>query len=446
MSDTPDTRLIERWLPISALGIESTRERTPMTPFPAPNRLHVWWARQPLAAARSAVLASLLPADADRKRFLHVLGIHGDPVAARDQIDRARRTKVRVEDPYGYERAFKYAPAGSDSDWLSEEFPDGRAVTVLDPTAGGGSIPFKTLRTGFTLLANDLNPVAAFVMRATIEWPSRFGADIGTRFEELAADWRRRIEDRLGLFFPQRDVDQLDVTYLWARTVTCPYCDGLVPLSPNWRLAPDGTGVRLLPDCADGPGTVGRICRFEIVGSVKEQFPGTVARGDGHCPYSDCVRVIDGDEIKRQAQAGRMGEQLFAVVYKRRVPGKVLKSGRRGRDKWVRGYREPRPEDDNGAGIRERLAEKLEEWEALDLVPSERSPRTATTTGRSSTACRSGATCSRPANSCVTARAWRCSGRCSTPTARRAAWTRCGRRRTGIWHSRWTSYTTTTRG
>ena len=70
----PDTRLIERWLPISALGIESTRERTPMTPFPAPNRLHVWWARQPLVAARSAVLASLLPADADRKRFLHVRG------------------------------------------------------------------------------------------------------------------------------------------------------------------------------------------------------------------------------------------------------------------------------------------------------------------------------------------------------------------------------------
>ena len=68
----PDTRLIERWLPISALGIESTRERTPMTPFPAPNRLHVWWARRPLVASRAAVLASLLPADADRERFLHV--------------------------------------------------------------------------------------------------------------------------------------------------------------------------------------------------------------------------------------------------------------------------------------------------------------------------------------------------------------------------------------
>ena len=99
-----------------------------------------------------------------------------------------------------------------------------------------------------------------------------------------------------------------------------------------------------------------------------------MARGAGHCPYGDCGRVIDGDEIKAQAQAGRMGEQLFAVVYKRRQPGKILKSGKRGRDKWVRGYRAPRPEDDNDADIRTKLAEKLSEWEALDIVPSERFP------------------------------------------------------------------------
>ena len=91
--------------------------------------------------------------------------------------------------------------------------------------------------------------------------------------------------------------------------------------------------------------------------SVQEQFPGTVARGDGHWPYADCGRVIDGKEVKQQAQGGRMGEQLFAVVYKRRVETRT-KSGKRGRDKWVRGYRAPRPEDDNGAEIRDRLAEK----------------------------------------------------------------------------------------
>ena len=86
----PDTRLIERWLPIAALGEESVRERRSMTALPPTYYLHVWWARRPLVAARAAVLASLLPADADRDQFLHVLGIHGDPVAARKAIDRAR--------------------------------------------------------------------------------------------------------------------------------------------------------------------------------------------------------------------------------------------------------------------------------------------------------------------------------------------------------------------
>src|SRR3954465_3340658 len=99
-------RLIERWLPIAALGVESLRERTPMTPFPAPNRLHVWWARRPLVASRAAILASLLPPDADREKFMHMLGIHGDPVAGRKKIDQAVRTGVRVQDPYGYSRAF----------------------------------------------------------------------------------------------------------------------------------------------------------------------------------------------------------------------------------------------------------------------------------------------------------------------------------------------------
>ena len=111
----PDTRLIERWLPITEIGIESTRERTPMTPFPAPNRLHVWWARRPLVAARAAVLASLLPADADRDKFLHVLGIHGDPVATRRRIDEARRRGERFEgQAYSYPRAFGHVPGRDD--------------------------------------------------------------------------------------------------------------------------------------------------------------------------------------------------------------------------------------------------------------------------------------------------------------------------------------------
>ena len=138
-------------------------------------------------------------------------------------------------------------------------------------------------------------------------------------------------------------------------------------------MASGGLGVRLKPRLGERSGIrQGRVCEFEIVESAEEQSSGTVSRGDGTCPWSDCGRVIDGAVIKTQAQAGRMGEQLFTVVYKKRVLSKT-KTGKI-REKWVRGYRAPRPDDDNSAEIQAMLAEKLPEWEAFDILPNERIP------------------------------------------------------------------------
>ena len=365
-----DTRLIERWLPIAEIGEEATRERRSMTALPPTYYLHVWWARRPLVASRAAILASLLPSDADRKAFMHAVGIHGDPIAAKARIAEATRRGERLgADAYGYARAFKNAPSQEVKDRLRAH----GVPTVLDPTAGGGSVPFEAFRLGLTAQANDLNAVAALIELATVAWPATHGHRLRDALEELGEQLVAEVRERLAGTFPEEPEDDTRPDgYLYARTIACPYCAGLVPLSPNWRLAPGGKGVRLVPELADGPESEGRVCGFEIVETAERQSAGTVARGDGLCPYPDCRRQIDGDEIKAQARAGRMGEQLYAVVYKKRVRVKT-KSGRE-REKWVRGYRAPRAKDDNSAEIRTALAEKLPEWEAFDLVPSERFP------------------------------------------------------------------------
>jgi len=356
----PDRRLIEEWLPIAALSEECIRERRSMTALPPTYYLHVWFARRPLVASRAAILASLLPAGADREKFLWTLGIHGDPTQAKESISRALSSGVRIDNPYGYERAFGYTPN-------EEDLRDVPAATVLDPTAGGGSIPFEVARLGRCAVAGDLNPVAALLLKATVELPLRYGASLMSRFEGLSRAFRTRIEGPVAVLFPQAPAGQ-DATYLWARTVTCPYCGGLVPLSPNWRLDGEGTGVRLVPD--------GRRIRFEIVHRASEHSPGTVKDGTGKCPFPDCGREIPGDDIKKQAQAGQMGHQLYCVVYKQEVVVGKLKNGKP-KTKVVRGFRAPRPEDDVEALVRQRLAEKMPLWQARNIVPDEEFPEDA---------------------------------------------------------------------
>jgi adenine-specific DNA methylase len=346
-------RLIEDWLPIAALSEECVRERRSMTALPPTYYLHVWFARRPLVASRAAVLGSVLGADAERGRFLHDLGIHGDPIATQQRIDRAKLTGEDLgPDPYGYPRAFQFLPPVT----------EGHSV-VLDPTAGGGSIPFETVRLGLEAISNDLNPVAALLLKATVELPLRFGTDLLRRYEELAAEFVRRATPHFVGLFPEEPASVITVDgYLWARTVTCPYCGGVVPLSPNWRLDSSGHGVRLAPE--DGH------VRFEIVDREADHSPGTVKGGDGTCPFPECRRTIYGDEIKEQAKAGHMGHQLYCVVYKEeRIKG-YTKIGKPRMEK-VRGFRAPRPEDDVDALVRQRLAEKMPLWRARNIVPDE---------------------------------------------------------------------------
>ena len=363
-----DVRLIERWLPIAALSEESVRERRSMTALPPINYLHVWWARRPLVASRAAIMASLLSETANRKTFMQVLGIHGDPVASRQRIDRAKRSGIRFEgEAYTYDRAFTYCPSPSDRNWMRDEI-GGKNVRVLDPTAGGGSIPFEARRLGLEVFANDLNPVAATILTATVDLPAKFGLPLVKEFDSLAAEFANRRESKLRRFYPpEPEPNSIPTNYIWARTISCPYCGGCIPLAPNWRLGPDGLGVRLIPNC-DGA-SEDRVCAFEIVDSVTDQSAGTVSDGDASCPFKDCGRVVDGDEVKRQAQSGGMGEQLVAVAFKRRTTRKS-KAGK-SRETWERGYRAPYSSDDNSKAIEAQLSMEIPEWEIAGSIPTE---------------------------------------------------------------------------
>ena len=143
-----DRRLIEEWMPIAALSEESIRERRSMTSLPPTYYLHVWWARRPLVASRAAILGSLLPADADHAKFLHALGIHGDPMAAKARMlatsknidpETGKRENLGAN-PYGYARAFSHNPTEEDRAYLRTLGGNVCAPRVLDSTAGGGSI------------------------------------------------------------------------------------------------------------------------------------------------------------------------------------------------------------------------------------------------------------------------------------------------------------------
>ncbi|MBO6035781.1 MAG: DUF1156 domain-containing protein, partial [Acetobacter sp.] len=352
-------RLIEHYLPVGVLSAESVRERAPMTPFPAPNRLHIWWARRPLVASRAAVLASLVTDDFSHDAFLRALGINGDPREARKRVEQAKKEKKILKDPYGYKRAFTHNLDEKDKAFIKENLQtqgieDISDLTLLDPTAGGGAIPFEAMRLGCNVIANDLNPVASLIERATLDYPRQFGKHGVEAYEKLAKEFLERLEKKLTPYFPKLAPNTQDTAYLYARTIQCPYCGGITPLSPVWSLNKE-KGIKVKPN------TKTLRCDYVIVDKKDEQRP-TIARGDALCVFPECGRVIKGDEIKRQAQSGAMGEEMYAVVYRERIETRK-KDGSRGKERVKKCYRIATEQDRDFSKVLAALEEKHLEWE-----------------------------------------------------------------------------------
>ncbi|MDZ7810496.1 MAG: hypothetical protein U5L11_10690 [Arhodomonas sp.] len=95
-------------------------------------------------------------------------------------------------DPYNYARAFGTSPS-----IISNE----NSKVVLDPTAGGGSIPFEALRLGHTTIANELNPVACVVLQATLQYPLSFGPELVADVKKYGTELIKSVENNLKPFF-----------------------------------------------------------------------------------------------------------------------------------------------------------------------------------------------------------------------------------------------------
>jgi adenine-specific DNA methylase len=357
--------LIDEWFPTGEVGVESVRERSASSALPPLYFLHVWFARLPLVASRAAVLASILPPDTTREEFLKLLGIPHDKdvVAAAEKLAWAKANKIQfTEKVMNWRRAFKHTPTQPQLDSLQEKvsrFWDRDRILVLDPMAGGGSIPYETLRLRLDVVAGELNPVAYIVLKATLEYPVKFRERLLPAVRDFCEEVHRRAKSELEEFFPKKAGED---TYarLWARTVKCPSCGLTIPLSPNWWIVreekPTDIAVKLVVD--EDSDT----CMFEIVSNPKakglDPDKGTDVGKSARCP--SCRTTIDSEYVKREAQEGRMGHQLYAIEVK--VAGE-------------RSFKTPTMEELEAVEKAKRvLVEKLHLWERNGLVPNEPVP------------------------------------------------------------------------
>lgn len=385
--------LIEQWFPAATVGAESLRERGASSALPPVNFLHVWWARRPLTASRAAIVASLLPAwpnddeiaadpEAARIRraleeefpagersyhvwFVKSLGILGDPVAGRQRIKEANERGIKLQgNGYGYDRAFTVRPDRPTVDRLHRlarlrAAGLDAAPVVLDPFAGGGSIPFEAARYGCVGIANELNPVAAGILNGTVSIPNTHGPAFAKVIEDWGRAWCERVGERLHSFFPREAGEDSIIAYVWAHTVPCPSTGHHTPLAPNYWLA-TGKAGRSVAVKLDADPLTGRITTTIVEGEEAKQHGdrSTYSRGSAQSVF-DPTATFDGAYIQAEAQAGRMGTLLLAAV--------VSRSGVRGRQ-----FRSPTESDYSALeAAKHALAEQEATWSVADLIPSE---------------------------------------------------------------------------
>ncbi len=174
MTDRP--RLIEVAFPLKQTSLDSVHEKN--VRHGHISTLHIWPARRLLAACRAALIATLLPDPGDkeeRDRLLERLAGHVVQKTKKRKLPSGKIEEVVTEETEGGILHWG-RESGPDLAYFREKIREaygGRAPKVLDPFAGGGAIPLEAMRLGCEATAADINPVAWFILKCTLEYPQR---------------------------------------------------------------------------------------------------------------------------------------------------------------------------------------------------------------------------------------------------------------------------------
>jgi putative DNA methylase len=313
-------KLIEVSIPLEDINKESAREKS--IRHGHPSTLHLWWARRPLAACRAVLFAQLVD----------------DPSAHPDQFPTEEAQKAERERLHGIIKRLVVWENIHDEALLKEAHQEilkscgGNPPPILDPFAGGGSIPLEAQRLGLEAHASDLNPVAVLITKALIEIPPKFAGRrpvfpgaAESRMSwpgatGLAEDVRRygqwmrdEAEKRIGHLYPKAKLpdgtEATVIAWIWARTVTCPNpaCGGTMPLVRSFWLSKKKGKERYVQPIPDG-----KRIRFEIRGPHGVPPEGTVGRNGATCLL--CRTPVPLAIIRAEGQAGHLAAQLMAVV------------------------------------------------------------------------------------------------------------------------------------
>ena len=313
-------KLIEVALPLDAINAESAREKS--IRHGHPSTLHLWWARRPLAACRAVLFAQLVDdPSAHPEQF---------PTEEAQDAERQRLFRI-IEDLVKWENSTNEQVLEAARAEIRRSC-DGNPPPILDPFAGGGSIPLEAQRLGLEVHASDLNPVAVLINKALIEIPPRWAdhppvhpeADNRTRWqgaEGLAEDVRRygkwmrdEAERRIGHLYPRANLSDGStaniVAWIWARTVVCPSpaCGARMPLMRTFVLSKKaGKEARMVPS------NDGKRVHFEVLTDSRHSSSGgTVTRNGAVCVC--CGTNVSLRHLRAEGMAGRMGAQMVAMV------------------------------------------------------------------------------------------------------------------------------------